>query len=87
MKQLFDYIKKFTPLDKDVIDALSEKVVFEKFHKNEHILSEGEYCSKLYFIKSGMIRTYYLDDGKEITKWLFGENEFDHFPDESPASV
>ena len=39
--------------------------------KNTLILKADQYCDKLIFIKSGIIREYlYSPDGKDVTKWI-----------------
>lgn len=38
--------------------------------KNEHLLREGQRAEQLYFVKSGLIRVYYLRESKEITDWF-----------------
>lgn len=38
--------------------------------KHAHILREGQRADQLYFVKNGLVRLYYLRDGKEITDWF-----------------
>jgi signal-transduction protein with cAMP-binding, CBS, and nucleotidyltransferase domain len=33
-------------------------------------------CNYLYFIESGLTRTFYYKDGKDITDWISAENSF-----------
>jgi CRP-like cAMP-binding protein len=33
-------------------------------------------CNYLYFIESGLTRTYYFKDGKDVTDWISDENSF-----------
>ncbi len=44
--------------------------------KGKHLLEINERCDCIYFIKKGLLRAYYFDDGKEITNWFAQENEF-----------
>jgi len=49
----------------------------KKFHTRETILLEGEKGEGIYFIISGIIRGYYIDNGgNDITKCFSTENEF-----------
>lgn len=75
MQQLIDYIEKYIKLDSDAIDGLKKFSEFETFSKNQIILEQGQRCNKIWFIKSGMVRKYYIHDGKEITTWINAENE------------
>ncbi len=45
------------------------------FKKNEIISSAGEICDKLYLIKKGMVRGYFVSEEKDITTWIDSENE------------
>ena len=45
------------------------------FAKNEYILEPGQRCNKIWFLKQGMVRKFYLHDGKEKTVWINTENQ------------
>lgn len=75
MESLIDYINKYTSLDKESESAIKEYAEMEFHRKNTNLIEPGMYCGKIWFLKSGMIRCYYLRDGKEITKWIHLENE------------
>ena len=40
------------------------------FDKGSYIVEQGKTCKHLYFIKSGFLRGFYYQDGKEITSWF-----------------
>jgi len=76
MKSLIDYIEEIVKLDNDAVQALYELAEVEKYSKNEHLLNEGQRCYKIWFLKSGMVRKYHIqNDGKEVTTWIHTENE------------
>jgi len=75
MKLLIDYIDKFAKLDDEAIRALNEFAEIETFKKNQYILQQGNRCNKIWFLKSGMVRKFYIHDGKEITIWIHTEND------------
>ena len=75
MQQLVDYIERYAKLDNAAINALEMLTEVEVCSKNQHILEEGERCNKIWFLQSGMVRKYYIHDGKEITVWIHTENE------------
>ncbi len=75
VKQLIDYIERFVKLDSDAVTGLNDFAKIEIYTKNEHILEQGQRCNKIWFIKSGMVRKYYIHNGKEITTWIHTENE------------
>lgn len=75
MQFLIDYIKQFTPLNNDAITALYAYASFQHYKKNQLIIRLGQRCDYIWFLKSGMVRKYYLHEGKEITSWIHSENQ------------
>ncbi|MCG6188294.1 Crp/Fnr family transcriptional regulator [Maribellus maritimus] len=75
MQKLIDYINQYAKLDDAAILELELRAEIEKFKKNEFILEQGEYCNKIWFIKSGMVRKFHLHEGKEITAWIHVVND------------
>lgn len=59
-------------LDK-ALDIVTKKVSIQK---NLSIVNIGNRCQDLFFIEKGLLRGYYLLDGKEITNWFGSEGEF-----------
>jgi CRP-like cAMP-binding protein len=44
--------------------------------KNQFVVESGNRCHDLFFIEKGLLRGYYLHDGKEVTNWFGQEGEF-----------
>jgi CRP-like cAMP-binding protein len=59
-------------------EALKISSVFkrESVHKGQRILEPDNQGKKVYFIDEGLLRSYYLKDGKDITHHFFQENAF-----------
>jgi len=61
--------------EKEISDALNYfKPV--SFQKGENLLSEGQVCKNLYFINSGLTKSYLLNEGKEHIRQFAAENDF-----------
>jgi len=61
----------------DEINADTRKYFQPKsFKKNTILKSEGTAATHMYFLKSGLIRKYTIDNGKDITSQFFFENSF-----------
>ncbi|RDY57749.1 Crp/Fnr family transcriptional regulator [Flagellimonas nanhaiensis] len=69
------YLNSIFPLGPKLKSYLIENIKSCSFQKNEIISKEGEICNRLYLIKKGMVRGYYVSDGEEITTWIDTENE------------
>jgi signal-transduction protein with cAMP-binding, CBS, and nucleotidyltransferase domain len=76
MVELIQVINSFQELDLETEDAVKNYFVIEKFKKGEFIVEEGKICRKIYFIKVGAIRRFCREDGAEVTKWIYTDNQF-----------
>ncbi len=75
MNQLIDYINSIVKLNSPAIEALHQFANIECFQKGDHILEVGQRCNKIWFLNSGMVRKYYIHNGKEITIWIHTEGD------------
>jgi len=76
MKELFfTFILKFDVFTKEEIQAIVANTKIESFKKETVILTEGEVCTKCYFILSGFVRQYQFVDGVKKTTAFFLEEE------------
>jgi len=65
----------------DVLEVeLLRRVNPVTFKKGELLFDTANVCTKSYFIESGITRTYFLKDGKEITEYFSGEKEWVNSP-------
>lgn len=61
----------------DVLKAdLNEKLIHENFKKKDIILEQGKICNKLYFVTKGLLRAYYMVDGKDVSSFFMDEGDF-----------
>ncbi|MGB7843502.1 MAG: Crp/Fnr family transcriptional regulator [Salinimicrobium sp.] len=71
-----DALLAFIPFTEDELEEIISYFGKERVEKNELLVRQGQVCKKLYFIESGLGRSYYLKkDGKEITQWFFAEGK------------
>lgn len=76
MTELLSYINSFQKLDIVTEEAIRSLFKEEVYNKNEFVLEEGEICSKISFIKSGLVRRFYINDGEDVTEWLYYDNQW-----------
>jgi len=76
MTELLRFINCFQELDAETELAIKKYFVKETFKKNEFIIEEGQICSKVYFIQSGLVRRFYINDGQDITEWIYHSNQW-----------
>ena len=91
MDSLYEYLYGLgIPLSADLHQRLT---AFQprSFRKGEFVVREGMVTGGLDFLLSGIVRHYYLVDGREVTRWvsLAGNfvTSFKSFVGESPSAV
>ena len=75
MENIFDILNQFATISEDAKVELLKIISIKKIEKGSIVLHQGNICRNLYFIKSGFVRGFYNQDGKEITSWFAFENE------------
>jgi CRP-like cAMP-binding protein len=76
VEDLIRFIRTYNEIDKKTEEAIVDRFTLEKFEKNEYILEKGKVCSKVSFIKSGLVRRYYVNEGEESTIWLYHDKHW-----------
>jgi CRP-like cAMP-binding protein len=62
--------RRYSTMTHDELDILESVLVPKKYAKGEMVLSEGEICKSILYIDKGLLRQYYLKNGKEVTEYL-----------------
>lgn len=74
---LKSYFQDRTPIDEKKIEALSPYFKEKTVKKNEFLLREGEVCRFNYFVLSGCLRLYSVNnEGLENTRYIAFEGRF-----------
>lgn len=76
MESFFAEIEKFCVLSPLAKEALADILVCRKSPKGQILLKPFTVCNHVYFVESGLLRTFYDKDGKDVTDWLSPENTF-----------
>lgn len=83
------YLMEIHPIENDALLSIESHLKTVRFKKGEIILKEGDVIDKMFFIRNGMLRGYYLFSSDEITSWLSIEMEpvtsLSSFFDQSPS--
>lgn len=69
------FINSRVQLHSAVTAAVEASVQQEELPLKTVLLKEGAVAHRLFFIKSGSARTFYLHNGKEITSWIYREGQ------------
>lgn len=76
MKFFFETIGQFVELSEASRSALANILTYHEHPKGHTLLKPNSICNHLYFIESGLTRTFYLKDDKDVTDWLSHEGTF-----------
>lgn len=66
--------RRYSTMTHEELDVLENILVPMKFPKGDKILSEGEVCRHIYWIVKGLVRQFYIKNGKELTEYMACEN-------------
>jgi CRP-like cAMP-binding protein len=70
---LIEYLTSEVQLSQGTLQAFDSLWKSEEFPKGYQLLNEGSLSKKVYFVEKGLLRLYYIKDGKDITHHFFAE--------------
>lgn len=73
LKNTFDQILKTSDEDWSRFEAILETI---KLNKKEYLLKEGQICRGIFFLSEGVVRTFHINDGREINTSFHFQNDF-----------
>ena len=78
--EIIRHFEKYIKLSDTLKSELANRVTIKTFKKGELIHNADTICTKSYFIQKGLLRTYLIKDGKEISEYFSVENEWCNSP-------
>jgi CRP-like cAMP-binding protein len=72
---LFAYLNSFHPISLDSARHLQQQLSERHLKKGELLQKSGTVCSHIYFVITGVVRGYIIDDKKKITTWITSEHQ------------
>ncbi len=76
MEKFFQTVSQFNNLSANSKQELSTCLKRLELPKGHTLIKQDSVCNFVYFIDSGLTRTFYIKDGKDITDWISAENSF-----------
>ena len=62
--------RRYGVMSTDNLGVLSAMLTEERYPKGATVLAEGQVCRKIYYVQRGLVRQYYMKNGKELTEHL-----------------
>ena len=77
MESLIAYIMSFRPLAEEEKTEITAHFQAGRFKEGDYLFRSGRVCDKLFFIVSGIVRLFAVNDkGVDVTHFFVGENQF-----------
>jgi len=67
MESFNNYLKQFPHYTPEVFEAVLPHLSIKEINAGEYFLLHGKICRHIAFIEKGLLRLFYLNDGKEVT--------------------
>jgi CRP-like cAMP-binding protein len=75
MEQLIALLKMIAPMSAELEAYLRTIIRKQTYKKGDIILPLGSVCDHIFYIESGLVRSYHRHDGKEISLWFMKERD------------
>jgi len=75
LRPLIELLHLQHPLSDATVQLLEPHITRRLCRKGEMALELHSVCRHIFFVKSGLLRGFYGEDGKDISAWFAGENE------------
>lgn len=76
MTSFFDTVSQLTHLTPEGRDALASVLKLKEINRGEVLLKVDTVCNHVFYIESGLTRTFYYKDGRDVTDWISTEGTF-----------
>jgi len=72
---LIKLLSKYIPISDELAKAITDLSFIRQFPRGTVLLKEGDKCNECFFVLKGLIRSYCLQDGDEITTDFYLEEQ------------
>lgn len=74
MESFKNYLKQFPHFKPSIFEDVLPYLSFENINPGDYFLQQGKICKDIAFIEKGLLRIYYLNEGKEVITCFCKEN-------------
>lgn len=76
MDDILAHFSSLTTVSPQLAGELRQRIHLHRVERNSHLHQAGAICARTYWIKRGLLRLYYLKDGREVTDFFSAENQW-----------
>ncbi|HEY1039953.1 MAG TPA: Crp/Fnr family transcriptional regulator [Bacteroidia bacterium] len=80
MNEVLEHFSKYIQVSPELEREIMKRVHLHTFKKGELIHDARNICIESFFIREGILRTYFIKDGKEITEYFSTAGEWTNSP-------
>jgi len=80
MQSLLHHFSKYIKVTDQLSAEIFHRAIPKSFRKGEMIHNAHTICTQSHFINTGLLRLYFLKDGKEVSDYFCSENEWINSP-------
>lgn len=74
MNPLIKKFKEYGNLTPEIEEELAKRIRSQTKQKGDFFLKQGQIVSSLFIIEKGLVRSFYLKEGREVNSWFGFEN-------------
>lgn len=75
VSDLIQVLNTYHPISKSIASYFQKNIAHLNVSRGERILTAGNICEHIYFIRKGVLRGFMIDKQRDITLWMSAENE------------
>lgn len=80
MTDFLNHFAQYIKVSEQLKEELTKRITFKSFAKGEMLHSADRVCTKSYFIQKGLLRIYFLKEGREISEYFSCEGDWTNSP-------
>ena len=74
MNSLINKFKEYGHIPEEIACELQKKIKIETKQKGDFFLKQGQIVSSLFILETGLVRSFYIKEDREIVSWFGFEN-------------
>ena len=79
-QEIIQHFAQYIKVSETLKNELLNRLHYKSFKKGETLHDANKICTESHFIIKGLVRVYFLKDGKEISEYFCAENEWVNSP-------
>ena len=78
--QVIQHFRKYIPVSEALEAELNKRLSFAEYKKGDMLHDARNVCKQSFFIQKGLVRVYFVKDGKEVSEYFSAEYEWVNSP-------